>query len=297
MPVASKSHPAQVIAVHGRHCVVDVDGEPVTCVARGKKSHVACGDRVHIAMTAKGQGVIEAVEPRRTLLYRSDEHREKLIAANVDQMIVVLAAVPSFYQELLDRCLVAAEFQGVHPLVVLNKSDLVEESRAARERLRVYAQLGYEILPLVARTDVSPLEPYLAGRSSVLVGQSGMGKSTIVNALVPDAGAAVGEISLALDSGRHTTTYARMYRLGAQSRLIDSPGMQEFGLGHVPAKEIARCFPEMRPWLGQCRFNDCAHLVEPDCAVRIAADKGEIDRARLRSYTHLMEEARRVPRY
>lgn len=297
MPPASQFQSAQVVAVHGRHCAVDVDGEIVTCFPRGKKSAIACGDRVHIAMTAKGQGVIEAVDPRRTLLYRSDAYREKLIAANVDQMIIVLAAVPSFYQELLDRCLVAAEFQGIRALIVLNKSDLVDESRAARERLRLYEGLGYEVLPLVARSDVSPLRPHLAGRSSVLVGQSGMGKSTIVNGLVPDAAAAVGEISLALDSGRHTTTYARMYRLDAQAQLIDSPGMQEFGLRHVPAHEIARCFPEMRPLLGQCRFNDCAHLVEPDCAVRAAASNASIDAARLRSYARLMDEARRAPRY
>lgn len=297
MPVASQLRYAQVVAVHGRHCAVDVDGEIVTCFPRGKKSVVACGDRVQIAMTAKGQGVIEAVDPRRTLLYRSDAYREKLIAANIDQMIIVLAAVPSYYQELLDRCLVAAEFQGIRALVVINKSDLVDESREARERLRLYEALGYEVLPLVARNDVSPLLPHLADRSSVLVGQSGMGKSTIVNSLVPDAGAAVGDISLALDSGRHTTTYARMYRLDPQARLIDSPGMQEFGLRHVPAKEIARCYPEMRPWLGRCRFNDCAHLVEPDCAVRAAADNGSIDAARLRSYARLMEEAQRATRY
>lgn len=297
MPTPSKFLAAQVVAVHGRHCAVDCDGEIVTCVPRGKKSIVACGDRVHIAMTSKGQGVIEAVDPRHTLLYRSDAFREKLIAANVDQMIVVLAAVPSFYQELLDRCLVAAEFQGIRALVVLNKSDLLDETRAARDRLRLYEGLGYEVLPLVARTDVSPLRPHLAGRSSVLVGQSGMGKSTIVNGLVPNAAAAVGEISLALDSGRHTTTSARMYRLDGEAQLIDSPGMQEFGLRHVPVDAIARCFPEMRPLLGQCRFNDCAHRVEPDCAIRAAVEKGSIDAARLRSYARLTEEARRAPRY
>lgn len=297
MPTASQLHSAQVVAVHGRHCAVDIDGEIVTCFPRGKKSIVACGDRVSIAMIAKGQGVIEAIAPRSSLLYRSDAYREKLIAANVDQMIIVLAAVPSFYQELLDRCLVAAESQAIRALIVLNKSDLVDESRAARKRLSLYERLGYEVLSLVARTDVSPLQPHLAGRSSVLVGQSGMGKSTIVNSLMPDAAAAVGEISLALDSGRHTTTHARMYRLDAQAHLIDSPGMQEFGLSHVPADAIAGCFPEIRPLLGKCRFNDCAHVVEPECAVRAAVDSGSIDAARLRSYARLMEEARRAHRY
>lgn len=297
MPASSPIHSGQVVAVHGRHCVVDVGGERLTCFPRGKKSLVACGDRVAVAPTAKGQGVIEAVDPRRALLYRSDAHREKLIAANVDQMIIVLAAIPSVYQELLDRCLVAAEHQDIHALIVLNKSDLIEESRAVRERLRLYESLGYTVLPLVARTSVSDLLPHLSGRLSVLVGQSGMGKSTIVNRLLPDADAAVGEISLALDSGRHTTTYARLYQVGPDTGLIDSPGMQEFGLRHVPRERIASCFPELRPLLGQCRFKDCAHLVEPDCAVRAAAGRGVVDALRLRSYARIMEEAQHRTRY
>jgi ribosome biogenesis GTPase len=281
----------QVVAAHGRHYVVETDGgELLTCFPRGKKSLLACGDRVQVTPTAAGQGAIEAVDPRRCLLYRSDQHREKLIAANATQMIVVLAAVPSFYEDLVNRCLVAAVHQGIRAVIVLNKFDLTEESQRALEALALYRELGYTVLPLVAKRDVGPLRPYLEGELSVLVGQSGMGKSTIINGLVPGAAAKVAEISLALDSGRHTTTYTRLYRLGPGTALIDSPGMQEFGLSHLTLDDLQRAFPELRPHLGQCRFNDCRHLTEPGCAVQAASERGEISDRRLSIYRKLAEE-------
>jgi ribosome biogenesis GTPase len=288
--------PGQVVAVHGRHYLVELaDGRTIGCFPRGKKSLVACGDRVGVLPTAKDQGVIEAVDPRRSLLYRSDRHREKLIAANVTQMIVVLAAVPSFYEELLSRCLAAAERQQVRALIVLNKFDLLEQSARASAALELYRALGYEVLPLIAKREVTALRAHLHGHTSVLVGQSGMGKSTIVNALVPGAQAAVSDISAALDSGRHTTTHARLYRLDAHSALIDSPGLQEFGLAHVPVRELAHTFVELRPLLGQCRFADCLHRGEPDCAVAAAAERGQISERRLQIYRRLVEEATRPP--
>ena len=287
-----------VTAAHGRQYTVEVAGAAVlNCFTRGKKSLVACGDRVAVTATAPGQGVIEAVDPRRSLLYRSDAYRQKLIAANVTQLVIVLAAVPSFYEELLNRCLVAAEHDRLQALIVLNKFDLAQASAEASARLELYRELGYAVLPLVAREDVSPLRPHLQGHSSVLVGQSGMGKSTIINRLVPGAGAATAEISLALDSGRHTTTHARLYRLDAQTTLIDSPGLQEFGLQHLSLTDLQHAFVELRPHLGQCRFNDCAHLGEPGCAVQEAFERGEISERRLSLYRKLAQEAMRRPRF
>lgn len=288
----------EVIATHGRHYLVELsDGEILTCFPRGKRSLVACGDCVAVLRTAAGQGVIEAVDPRRALLYRSDQYRQKLIAANVTQMVIVLAVVPSFYEELLNRCLAAAEHQNLRALIVLNKFDLAQQSAQALQSLALYEQLGYAVLPLVAKRDVGPLRAHLEGQLSVLVGQSGMGKSTIINALVPGAGAAIGDISLALDSGRHTTTHARLYRLNDSSGLIDSPGMQEFGLQHLSQRDLADAFVEFRPYLGRCHFNDCRHLSEPRCGLSAALSEGKISARRLEAYRRIVTDLKKVKSY
>jgi ribosome biogenesis GTPase / thiamine phosphate phosphatase len=280
-----------VIGAYGRQYMVELPGsETLLCFPRGKRSAVACGDRVEIARTAADQGVIETIDPRSTLLYRSDQYRQKLIAANVTQIVIVLAVVPSFYEELLNRCIVAAENQRVLLTIVLNKSDLAGQSTDAADRLKLYASLGYCVIPLTAKRDVSPLRSVLAGHVSVLVGQSGMGKSTIVNALIPDAGAITAEISAALDSGRHTTTHARLYHLDEKSQLIDSPGLQEFGLHHLTQQDVAEAFTEFRPLLGKCRFHNCRHLTEPGCAITEAQSSGKIDARRLGAYRKLVAE-------
>lgn len=280
-----------VIGAYGRHYVVELPGAaPVLCFPRGKRSAVACGDRVEVARTSADQGVIESIEARSALLYRSDQYRQKLIAANVTQILIVLAVVPSFYEELLNRCIVAAENQRVLLTIVLNKSDLAGQSTEAADRLKLYSALGYRVIPLAAKRDVSPLRSVLAGHVSVLVGQSGVGKSTIVNALIPDAGAPTAEVSSALDSGRHTTTHARLYHLDEKSRLIDSPGLQEFGLHHLAQQDIAEAFVEFRPLLGQCRFRNCRHLTEPGCAIAEAQTSGKIDMRRLASYRKVIAE-------
>jgi ribosome biogenesis GTPase / thiamine phosphate phosphatase len=288
----------QVVATHGRHYLVELAGsEVLTCFPRGKRSLIACGDFVEVVRAAPGQGTIEAVDPRRALLYRSDQYRQKLIAANVTQMVIVLAVVPSFYEELLNRCLAAAEHQDMRALIVLNKFDLALESERALESLALYERLGYTVLPLVAKRDVSPLRPHLEGQLSVLVGQSGMGKSTIINALLPGTAVRVGDISLALDSGRHTTTHASLYRLSQTSALIDSPGMQEFGLQHLGQREIADAFVEFRAFLGRCKFNDCRHAGEPGCAVDAAVNEGRIDIRRLESYRRIVSALGKIKAY
>lgn len=282
-----------VVAAYGRRYRVELGaGGEIDCVTRGRKSDVACGDRVRVAKTGGGGGVIEAVEPRRTLFYRSDPRRQKLIAANATQVIVVVAARPPWTEDLVDRCLAAAEHAQIAAAIALNKIDL-PEAAAASATLEPYRGLGYRVISLSAKRDLTPLAALLKGQVSVLVGQSGMGKSTIINGLVPDAAARVAEISEALGSGRHTTTHAELYRLDGASAIIDSPGLQEFGLAHIPAAEAAHAFVEFRPWLGQCRFRDCAHVSEPDCAVAKAAADGQISARRLAAYRRLAAELMR----
>lgn len=278
----------QVIAAHGRQYIVELaDGERLPCFPRGKKSEIACGDEVELARSSDDQGVIEAILPRRSLLYRSNEIRQKLIAANVDQLVIVIATEPAFSDDLVTRALLAAESEEIDVLIVLNKCDLADKLVTARRQAEIFVTLGYPVLELSARDHAEDLRPWLQGKTSVLVGQSGMGKSTLVNALVPEAGAATREISQALDSGKHTTTHATLYHLDAVSHLIDSPGLQEFGLGHLDRSEIEQAFREFRPYLGECRFRDCRHDREPDCVLRDAVDSGKIDKTRFASYRRL----------
>lgn len=281
-----------VIAAHGRQYLVELqDGSTRLCFPRGKKSELACGDRVTIKATGDGQGVVEKIGERSSLLYRSNEFKQKLIAANVTQIVIVVATEPSFSDELVTRCLVAADSQGIRPLIVLNKCDLTDRLAAARAALDIYRKLGYSIVELSARLCAQTLLPHLHGQTSVLVGQSGMGKSTLLNVLIPGANAATREISEVLDSGKHTTTHARLYHLDAESALIDSPGLQEFGLHHLDVAALEAGFPEFQTFLGRCRFRDCRHDREPDCALQAAVGRGEIDPRRFFLYRSLRSEA------
>ena len=280
-----------IVAAHGRQYRVELaTGEILLCFPRGKKSELACGDQVSIARSGDGQGVVDAVAPRSTLLYRSNLFKQKLIAANVTQIVVVVATEPSFSDELITRCVVAAESQGIKTLIVLNKCDLADRVASAGPMLAPFEKLGYPLLRLSAHQDAQALRPYLTGHTSVLVGQSGMGKSTLTNALIPEANAPTREISAALDSGKHTTTHATLYRLDSSSTLIDSPGLQEFGLRHLSLGEIEHGFLEFRPLLGQCRFRNCRHDREPDCAIHSALKAGAIDARRYAAFRSLCTE-------
>ncbi|MCK9284573.1 MAG: ribosome small subunit-dependent GTPase A [Rhodocyclaceae bacterium] len=279
-----------LVAAFGRRYEVALDdGRTISGVPLGKKSPYACGDRVDIELRAadQNQGQIVGHAPRTSLLYRSDAYRQKLIAANATQLVLVVATEPGFSGELLSRALVAAEHDGLRTLIVLNKSDLPAALPAARAALAPFATLGYPIVELSAKHDAAPLRPYLDGQLSVLVGQSGMGKSTLINALAPGAAAATREISSALDSGKHTTTHARLYQLDAESAIIDSPGLQEFGLAHLNRGEIEMGFREFRPLLTQCRFRDCRHETEPGCAIRGAIAAGQIHPRRLEHFLRI----------
>jgi ribosome biogenesis GTPase len=284
----------QVVAAFGRSFRIELpDGTCIECATRGKRNDIACGDRVTVQHSGDNSGVIESVLPRATLLYRSDAYQQKLIAANVTQAVMVVAAVPSFYDDLISRCLAACEHGGIAPLIVLNKDDL-PQAAAAWEALAIYRTLGYRVLRLSAKQDVAPLLPLLANHTSVLVGQSGMGKSTLVNRLIPGALLRVAETSHALDSGKHTTTGARLLHIDDATHLIDSPGLQVFGLHHLSLEDTAHAFVEFRPWLGQCRFRDCTHRVEPGCAIDQACSEGRIGAPRLASYRTLAEDRLRA---
>jgi ribosome biogenesis GTPase len=280
-----------VVAAYGRQYRVELaDTTTLLCFPRGKKSAIACGDQVIVEPSSANQGVISSIEARRTLLYRSDHFKQKLIAANVTQVIVVVATEPAFSDELITRCIVAAESQDIKVLIVLNKCDLSERVVAARAPLAQYEKLGYPVVMLSATQDSALLLPHLAGHLSLLIGQSGMGKSTLINSLIPDARAATREISEALNTGKHTTTHSRLYRLGTAAALIDSPGLTEFGLQHLSSEDIALAFLELRPLLGKCRFRNCRHDREPQCSVHTALGQGDIDPRRYAVFRSLCAE-------
>jgi ribosome biogenesis GTPase len=290
----SATHSGTIVAAYGRRFLVRADDERhYDCVVRGKRTDLACGDRVQFAATDRQSGVVESIEPRTTVLARESLHRRKLIAANLRQVAVLVAAEPSFTDELVARVLVAAEQQSLASLIVLNKIDLVEAADAARARLAPFAGAGHRIVEISAKRDVSPLVAHLTGRLTALVGQSGMGKSTIVNALVPYANAATQEISRFLDSGRHTTTFSRVYTLDGGGAIIDCPGLQEFGLAHLARAEVEAGFPELRERLGHCRFTNCRHDSEPDCAVKAALADGALHPRRYALLLRLTAEPRR----
>jgi ribosome biogenesis GTPase len=304
-----------VVAAHGRHYLVAPEdgGALLQCFPRGKRSEVAVGDRVIYEPTSADQGVIVEIGERRNLLYRSDQYKSKLFAANLDQLLIVLATEPHFSEDLLGRALVAAEANELKPLIVLNKTDVTAALEGARKRLEPYRALGYPVLEVSIRMQPeaarATLTDHLHGHATLLLGQSGMGKSTLVNLLIPHAEVATREISTALNSGRHTTTFTRLYPLpesertagmnhvnGAAGALIDSPGFQEFGLHHLTEGRLERAFPEFRPLLPNCRFYNCHHLHEPGCAILEAVADGRIRRERHALYAQLVHEASQIVR-
>ncbi|MCC7325408.1 MAG: ribosome small subunit-dependent GTPase A [Burkholderiales bacterium] len=282
-----------MVAAYRRHFVVALaDGERVACVLKGRSLQVAVGDRVEIRRVAGG-GAIESVAARSNLVYRSDAFKDKLLAANVTQIAGVVAPDISLDEELIDRWMIAAESTDCRFVLFANKSDL-PGFEVLRKRLAPFAALGCGIVELAAIADPAPALDWLADQRTVLVGQSGMGKSTLINALLPEAGVRTADVSDSLGAGRHTTTSTTLYPLPALGRdtwIVDSPGMKIFGLAQLEPARIAEAFVEIRPHLGHCRFRDCRHDAEPGCAVTEAVVAGRIAPHRLRLLHTLQAEA------
>jgi ribosome biogenesis GTPase len=293
-----------VVSAHGRHCVVETPaGQRLICHPRGKKLAVVVGDRVQW-QPSQDEGVIESVAPRRNLLHRQDEVRAKSFAANLDQVLILIAAEPEFSERQLARALLACEAARIAPLIALNKADLTEPFARAWERLAPYRAMGYPVLGLAAKPrtpeiasdpaieTLDALANRLHGHTTLILGPSGAGKSTLINRLVPGASAQTGNLSRALNSGRHTTTHTAWYWLDAarQSALIDSPGFQEFGLRHLDCTQLAAWMPDLKPHVAHCRFYNCTHLHEPGCGVIAAVNNNAISASRYKIYSDLMQE-------
>jgi ribosome biogenesis GTPase / thiamine phosphate phosphatase len=299
-----------VVASFGRHCMVESpDGSRTLCHPRGKKSRAVVGDRVQW-LPSTDEGTIEKVELRRNLLYRQDEIRTKEFAANLDQVLILIAAEPEFSEHQLTRALIACEAAKIKPLIALNKSDLPEPFEVAWQRLAPYRHMGYGVLPLSLRlsgdVDKAHLIQRLVGKTTLVLGPSGSGKSTLINLLAPGARVVTNEISQALNTGKHTTTSTTLYWVdkGAsastiaqeaqRTAVIDSPGFQEFGLHHIEPTQLPTLMPDIAAHLGHCKFYNCTHLHEPSCgvisAVKSTPSPTEICARRYKLYSELFAE-------
>ena len=294
------------MAGFGRHVLVETEsGQRVICHPRGKKSQVVVGDRIRW-LPSQDEGTVEKIEERSNLLYRQDELRTKSFAANLDQVLILIAAEPEFSESQLTRALIAAEAEHIKPVIALNKSDLIEPFGRAWAKLAPYRAMGYQVVPLAIKpkldlmvsdgAQTAQLMELLHGKKTLVLGPSGAGKSSLTNLLVPQAKVLTAEISQALNSGKHTTTSTTLYWVDdvRATALIDSPGFQEFGLHHIDPMQLAGLMPDFKAHAQHCKFYNCTHLHEPGCGVisevKSASGGSSIGANRYRLYSELFEE-------
>jgi ribosome biogenesis GTPase len=291
---------ALVLVSYGSQGVVLLpSGVRKRCKFRRNVGRPYCGDQVMVERADDDSLVVEEILPRKNFFVRADERqRQHITAANLDQVLIVVAARPLPSRDLMERYLLAVHSLGIKPVIVMNKTDLTvpaDETAAGAEVLAHmpdYEALGYRVIytSCKASPGISDLRPVLKNQTSILVGQSGVGKSSLINQLLPDLDIQTGALSTATGKGTHTTTSTKLYQFTGDGYLIDSPGVWEYGIWKLSNDELATGFIEFEPWLGQCRFNNCVHASEPDCAIKQAVADGHIRDWRYQSYLRLLEQ-------
>lgn len=290
-----------IISRFGQHADVETDsGHLARCNIRRNIKSLVTGDKVivRLALTSESgasriEGIVEAVHPRHSQLSRPDLYDGvKIIASNIDQILIVTSTQPAFTTQIIDRYLVAAEDTGIEPVIILNKVDLItpEEAPEIDAALERYKSIGYRVYRVSSKTGegVEQLHALMNDKVNVFVGQSGVGKSSMINAMMPDAELITGDISENSGLGQHTTTTAKLLHIATGGDLIDSPGVREFALWHLPADRVGWCFVEFRDYLGTCKFRDCKHLNDPGCSITEAFKAGEITEDRYNNYHRII---------
>lgn len=288
-----------LVSYGGQGVVLLPDGERKRCKFRRKVGRPFCGDRVMVGRADDDSLVVESILPHKNYFVRADEHqRQHVIAANLDQVLIVIAARPLPSRDLMERYLLAVHSLGIEPVIVLNKTDLdlARDETAAGAQVMAhmpdYQALGYSVIRTSCKTGagIDELRSLLRNRTSIFVGQSGVGKSSLINQLLPDLDIQTGALSSATGKGTHTTTSTKLYEFTGGGYLIDSPGVWEYGIWKLTNDELAAGFIEFKFWLGKCRFNDCVHVTEPDCAIKDAVSQGHIRDWRYQSYLRLLKQ-------
>jgi len=292
---SGQEHIGRIVAHYGANLDVEDEQHHVHhCLVRANLPKMVCGDQVIWQSTGEALGVVTSLVPRTSLLARHDYNgNSKPVAANIDQILIVAAPEPGIDEDTINRYLVAAELTSITPIIVINKTDLLSdtEKNALSQQLATYHDIGYTIIytSIRQRNGLNQLIAELKDKTSIFVGQSGVGKSSLIKTFIPGANIRVGELSNSTGLGKHTTSVTVLYHLDRGGDIIDSPGVREFGLGNVSAEQLVQGFREFAPYLGQCKFNDCKHLHEPDCGIKNAVQTGDISKQRYDSFQRLVK--------